>query len=384
MLLLGFLNQNDHSLELFYRMHILRLNQGILPLIFQSLKLLLYLYIFILSINLIGASLKLFGNNFAENLLMTTSNPIVGVFIGILATSVMQSSSSTTSITVGMVSGGVLTIESAVPIVMGANVGTSVTNTLVALGHINHSEEMKRSFAASTVHDVFNLFSLLLLFPLQYFAGFLSRSAVIMGSEFQDLGGVQLFNPLKIATTPVIGILERLLGNYPWFLLIVSMFLLFLTLKCLMTLLKGYVLPKASFLFDRMLFKTALRAFLLGLLITIGVQSSSIVTSIVVPLAAAGLLTLDQIFPYTLGANVGTTFTAILASLATANVNAITVAFSHLLFNIFGIMFWWPFRKLPISLAGILGQLAERSKVIPLIYILMVFFVIPIAAIIFL
>jgi sodium-dependent phosphate cotransporter len=315
---------------------------------------------------------------------MTTNNPIVGVFIGILATSVMQSSSSTTSITVGMVSGGVLTIESAVPIVMGANVGTSVTNTLVALGHINHSEEMKRSFAASTVHDVFNLLSLLVLFPLQYFTGFLSRSAVIMGSEFQDLGGIQLFNPLKIATTPIIGILERFLGNYPWFLLIASVFLLFLTLKCLMTLLKGYVLPKASFLFDRMLFKTALRAFLLGLLITMGVQSSSIVTSIVVPLAAAGLLTLDQIFPYTLGANVGTTFTAILASLATANVNAITVAFSHLLFNIFGIMFWWPFRKLPISLARILGQLAERSKVIPLIYILMVFFIIPIAVIIFL
>jgi sodium-dependent phosphate cotransporter len=283
-----------------------------------------------------------------------------------------------------MVSSGVLTIENAVPIVMGANVGTSITNTLVALGHINHSEEFKRSFAASTVHDFLNLLSLLVLFPLQYFTGFLSHSAVFMGMEFQGLGGIQIFNPLKTATSPVIGILVHLLGSHPWFLLIVAGLLLFFTLKCLMTLLKGYILPKVTFLFDRMLFKTTIRAFLLVLFITMGVQSSSIVISVVVPLSAAGLLTLDRIFPYTLGANIGTTFTAILASFATANVNAVTVAFSHLLFNIFGIMIWWPFRRLPIFLANTLGQFAERSKLIPFTYILIVFFAIPIAVIIFL
>jgi sodium-dependent phosphate cotransporter len=145
--------------------------------------------------------------------------------------------------------------------------------------------------------------------------------------------------------------------------------------------LKTLIVTKAEAWFDRYLFKTALRAFLVGMLLTTMVQSSSITTSLAVPLAGAGLLTLTQIFPYTLGANIGTTVTAILAALVTGDISAIVVAFSHLLFNISGIIAWWPFKFVPISLAQKFAQLATRKKIIPILYILVLFFLIPILVI---
>jgi sodium-dependent phosphate cotransporter len=145
--------------------------------------------------------------------------------------------------------------------------------------------------------------------------------------------------------------------------------------------LKILVVKKAEVWFDRYLFKTAFRAFLVGLFLTAMVQSSSITTSLAVPMAGAGVLTLVQIFPYTLGANVGTTVTAFLAALVTGNLTAIIVAFSHLLFNVSGIVILWPFKFIPIRLAEMFSGIAMRKKIIPILYIVVVFFLIPIVLI---
>ena len=110
---------------------------------------------------------------------------------------------------------------------------------------------------------------------------------------------------------------------------------------------------------------------------TVAVQSSSITTSLAVPLAGAGILTLEQIFPLTLGANVGTTITAMLAALVTGELTAVTVAFAHLLFNIVGITVIWPIRRIPLRMARALARAALRSKLVPLTYVLLVFFGIP-------
>ena len=85
------------------------------------------LYGFFLGLDLMGLGFKLFGEGFAEMLLEQTANPLVGLFAGILATSLVQSSSTTTSMTVALVAAGGLTIEGAIPIIMGANIGTSAT-----------------------------------------------------------------------------------------------------------------------------------------------------------------------------------------------------------------------------------------------------------------
>ena len=89
----------------------------------------------------------------AESLIKTTSNPLVGLFIGILATSIIQSSSSTTSIVVGLVAGGALNVANAIPIIMGANIGTSVTNLLVSMTQVKRNAEFERAMSAAIVHD---------------------------------------------------------------------------------------------------------------------------------------------------------------------------------------------------------------------------------------
>jgi sodium-dependent phosphate cotransporter len=356
----------------FYQRHII---------FFHILFLLFFLYLFLFSLELMGTSLKMFGKGLAEALIATTTNSLVGLFIGILSTSIIQSSSSTTSIVVGLVAGGALNVANAIPIIMGANIGTSVTNTLVSLTQIRRATEFRRALSAATVHDFFNILAVLILFPLQYFTNFLGHAATFLGNNFQNIGGLKFLSPVKALTKPPVDTLIRFLGNHPWVLLVLSLILLILALTRMVKSLRILVVKKAEAWFDRYLFKTAFRAFLVGLLLTAMVQSSSITTSLSVPMAGAGLLTLVQIFPYTLGANIGTTVTAILAALVTGNLSAIIVAFSHLLFNISGIIVWWPFKMVPIWLAERFSGIAVKHKIIAITYIIVVFFVIPIAMI---
>jgi sodium-dependent phosphate cotransporter len=340
-----------------------------------------FLYLFLFSLELMGTSLRMFGKGLAETLIATTTNPLVGLFIGILSTSIIQSSSSTTSIVVGLVAGGALNVPNAIPIIMGANIGTSVTNLLVSLTQIKRSVEFRRALSAAIVHDFFNILAVIILFPVQYFTNFLGYIATFIGEKFQNIGGLKFLSPVKALTKPPVGVLKGLIGDYPWILFALSLILLLVALTRLVMSLKVLVIKKAEVWFDRYLFKTAWRAFLLGLLLTAIVQSSSITTSLAVPIAGAGLLTLAQIFPYTLGANIGTTVTAILAALVTGNLAAVIVAFSHLLFNVSGIVIWWPFKFIPIALAEKFSGIAVRKKIIPILYIIIVFFLIPLLVI---
>lgn len=356
------------------------LNRDRLLLIGKLLAIVVCLYLFIVGIGGMGHSFKLFGKGFSEQLLETTASPFVGLLIGILATVLVQSSSTTTSIIVGMVAGGALTVPGAIPMIMGANIGTTITNTLVSLAHIRQSADFRRAFAAATVHDFFNLLVVLVLFPLELLTGFLGRSATFLGAVFQDVGGLKMADPLKAATKPAIEGLAALLGQIPWLVLIVSGLLTFGMLLALVRVLRSLVLKKLERFFDTHLFKDAGRALFFGLLLTVAVQSSSITTSLAVPLAAAAVLRLQQILPYAMGANVGTTVTAALAALSTGNLAAVTVAFAHLLFNLVGVLLIWPvprIRALPVQLAEGLATLAARNRLLPIVYILVTFFLLP-------
>ena len=171
----------------------------------QVVLLNLVLYVFLVSIGLMGGAFKLFGKDLALQLIEMTSNPLVGVFAGVLATTLVQSSSTTTSIVVGMVAGGALTIEGAIPVIMGANVGTSVTNTLVSMGHITRREEFRRALAGATVHDFFNLIAVGIMLPLEIAFGGLEWLARNAADIFSGVGGMKMASPLKIITKPVVG-----------------------------------------------------------------------------------------------------------------------------------------------------------------------------------
>ncbi|MFQ5602605.1 MAG: Na/Pi symporter [bacterium] len=335
------------------------------------------LYLFILSISLMGSAFKLFGKGFAEQLIATTSNPYVGLLIGLLATSVIQSSSTTTSLVVGLVGAGALNIANAIPIIMGSNIGTSITNTIVSMGHVTRSNEFRRAFAGSTVHDFFNLLAVVIFFPLQLATNFLGHISEYLAGIFQAFGGLKTVSPIKLITKPAIAVIETLTGNSGTVILIISLVFLFFSLRYLTVVLKGLVLGRLEALFDEYIFKTAIRGFVFGIIMTVLVQSSSITTSIAIPLIGAGILTLEQIFPYTLGANIGTTITAMLASLATGQIAAVTVAFAHLMFNVFGVVLIYPLKRIPIYLAVKLADLAIKNRLIPIGYILTVFFIIP-------
>jgi len=353
----------------------------------RVLTLLFLLYGFLVSIGLLSKAFTMFSGGFVDNLIASASNPLLGLFVGILATTLVQSSSTTTSLVVAMVGSGSMPIHTAIPIVMGANIGTSVTNTLVSLGHLSHGREFERAFAASTVHDFFNIFAVVILFPLQVTTNFLGILAADMAEIFQEMGGLTFASPLKIVTGPAVNGLTHALDGHPWILLILALLIMAASLRYLVVALKKIVLGRVEAFFDQTLFANAGRAMLFGLLITVLVQSSSITTSLAVPLAGAGILTLVQIFPYTLGTNVGTTITAMLAALAVGEISAVTVAFAHLLFNVCGIAVIWPIpaiRRIPLRLAGDFAAIAADHRWLAVAYIVICFYAVPFAAILIL
>ncbi len=353
----------------------------------QIIGLLAVLLIFFTSIELMGDSFKLMGSEFAQTLLETTANPFVGLFVGILATSLVQSSSTVTTMTVTLVAGGGLTIPGAIPIIMGANIGTSVTNTIVSLCSVSRKDEFGRAMAGATVHDFFNLLAVAVLFPIELLTRLISRTAALLTSGVYGLEADKLLSPVKVVVDPIASFIISLSGENGILVLGIGLLLLFISLRYLVTLLKALILGRSEKLLHKYIFGAPAISMLFGVLLTFFVQSSSITTSLTVPLVAAGLVTVQQIFPFVLGANVGTTITALLAALAAAasgtpeaGIAALTVAFAHLTFNVFGILIFFPIKKLrniPIRLAEALGRLSVENRSYALGYILFVFFVLP-------
>ncbi len=341
----------------------------------------LSLYLFLVGINGLSTAIKHLGGGFAENMLSTTSNPLIALFIGILSTTIFQSSSTTTSLIVGMVSSGALNLGGAIPMIMGANIGTTVTNIIVSIGHINRGNEFKRAFAAATVHDFFNVFAVLILFPIELAFGLLEKTALGLGELlFGTVSVSNEFNsPIKAGIKWGVHHLESLSFDNTIMFIVLSVLLTFAMLYSIVKLLRSLVLDNVQQFFDQSIFKTALRGIIFGMLLTIMVQSSSITTSTIVPLAGAGVLTLRQVYPFTLGANIGTTVTAILAAL-TLNVTALVAAFAHLFFNLYGILFIYMnplLRDIPIKLSIWISEEAAKNKFIPLIYLICFFFLLP-------
>lgn len=346
----------------------------------------LLLYIFLLSITLMGSAFKLLGEDFSEQLITSTSSPVVGLMIGMLATAFIQSSSTTTSIIVGLVSAGALTVEGAIPMVMGANIGTTVTNTLVAVTALNRREEFRRSFAGATMHDFFNLLALAVLFPLEMATGVLQWSATRLADFLVGTEAVEFHSPIKTIMKPVADGILHLIEGIGWSevavgvaTLAVAVIGIFTALAFLPRLLKRLLLARAEGAFFKLLSRGGIVGILVGIFITVLVQSSSITTSLLVPMIGAGIVPLQGAFAVTLGANVGTTITALLASTAGTH-DAVTIALVHVLFNLAGIAILYPIpaiRNIPIRLAKRLADLSVKSKIIPFAYLLSLFFLLP-------
>ena len=353
---------------------------------------LLLLFAFLVGVKGLGEGFKLLGGDFLQLIFTATDNPFIGLVVGILATTIVQSSSVTTSMIVGLVAApeSPLPLSNAVPMIMGANIGTTVTATVVSLAHMGRREEFERAFPVAVCHDVFNYVSVLLLLPLELATGFLQRIAVGLGTLLEGAGGFHYDGPMATALSATLGPVEQLAA---WLfpaaqaqgiaLIAFAGGLIFTSLFLLVKVLRSLVRTRVELLVTNVLGSSAVLSMLVGVAVTVMVQSSSITTTLLVPLAAAGLLRLEQALPITIGANIGTTVTALLAALAVSGPNAIVgleIALVHLMFNLTGTVMIYPLkvtRSVPLRLARHLTTLALRSRKLTLFWVAALFYGVP-------
>ena len=269
----------------------------IIQLISSLIWLLAGVGVFIVGMNFMGDALeKSAGNGMKRLLERISNNRFSGVGIGAGVTAIIQSSSATSVMVIGLVNAGVMTLMQATPIIMGANIGTTVTGVLVALKN-----------------DYFNMAMYLLAFAGVMMGFFKKEKIKIAGSLCCGLG--LIFVGLEVMSS------EQAFGNP----LVENMF--------------TEIFQKIDF---------PLLLILVGVIFTGLIQSSSAATGVVITMVGTGVLPLDLALFIVLGANIGTCVTALLASVG-ANANSKRVALVHFAFNVIGTFFFtaiiWIFKE---------------------------------------
>ncbi len=349
------------------------------------------LYVLLVAVGVVGKGFRQAsgGVEGVESLFAFATNPFIGLVLGILATALIQSSSTVTSIVVGLVAGG-MPIAVAIPMVMGANVGTTVTNTLVSFGHVRQPGEFRNAFAAATVHDFFNLLSILIFLPLELAFGVLEKLSGAATHVVESIGTVDASGKgvVKVAVGAGTRFAEQLASPLPdpWagaLLIVAGVALILISVVCLGMTLKTVFVGRARKFLQAAVGRGPVAGIFSGTLVTALVQSSSTTTSIIVPLAGSGVIGLRQAYPFTLGANIGTTITALLAATAvTGATHAVAhqIAIAHFLYNLLGVavIFGIPWlRGLPVSGAEWIARLGSERRGLAVAYILCVFFGVP-------
>jgi sodium-dependent phosphate cotransporter len=354
------------------------------------------LYFFLSAINIMGAGLKSLGKStdWIQTAMAQGDNPLVALLASVLVTSIVQSSSFTTSLIITLVAVGDLKMGTAVFAVMGANIGTSITGLIVSLGSIRIKRQFRRSYTTALMHAIPNLMTVLILFPIEWVTralpgsggnGVLTRVSMwiteLMGLE----PGAKPTSPIKVITRPLVEFVQSVAGwltenaaTLGIIVAVVGLLVLFTALIGLVASLKGALLQRLEGLFSKVVFRNDFFAWLSGICSTVAVQSSSVTTSLMVPIAGAGIVKLRRVFPFMLGCNIGTTVTGVLAATANPTAGAVTVAVSHVLFNFFDNALWYPARKFPIRLSKWYSGLAVRNRKYAFFFLIGIFVVIPV------
>jgi len=402
-----------------------------------------FLYFFLVGLELLGSGAKVMSGCKAGELFGDNPNPIAGLMVGILATVLLQSSSTTTSIIVSLV-GSAIDVDQGIFMVMGANIGTSVTNTIVAMGQMGDGDQLERAFAGATVHDMFNFLSVGVLLPLEVITGYLHHLTKAMTKNANPKDDDKWEGPVKKLVSPLgdkiikankkvtksialdssiscsdfypmncdptidpptytscggkFGLIacdkdsnecpaffvadanaddDKVSGGVVFF---IGIIIIFVCLLGIVSILQKLLLGMSTRIIYKATDINGYLAICIGAGITMVVQSSSITTSALTPLVGMGALRLEQMFPLTLGANIGTTMTGIMASLVSDSVKSLQVALAHLMFNVTGIIIFYPIpymRQIPLSLARRLGRATRLWRGFPIVYIAIMFVLLP-------
>lgn len=351
-------------------------------------------YLLLAAVGAIGGGFKSAAGDNAKDLFAFATNPFVGLMIGLVATALIQSSSTVTSIIVGLVAGG-LPVQIAIPLIMGANIGTSLTSTIVALGHVRNGEEFRRAFSAATVHDAFNILAVAILLPIELLFHPLQISSemvagLLVSDASLDMGSVNLMKTILQPASDLLQFLVSWLPGPVWqgvVLILIGIGLILFVVSAIGRVLRKVMVGRAKDIMHASVGRGPISGMASGTIITVLVQSSSTTTSLIVPLAGTGVFSMRQVYPFTLGSNVGTCVTALLAATAITGGNAVLalqIALVHLFFNVLGIalIYGLPFlREIPPRIAEGLATLAQRNKLYVAGYIGGIFFVLPLTLI---
>merc|ERR1712176_1199602 len=267
-------------------------------------------------------------------------------------------------------------------------------------GQMGDGDQLERAFAGATVHDMFNYLSVLILLPLELITGYLYRITSAMVKNYTPQEGEIWGGPLDVIIDPLsqlvikenknvikdiakgtspdcsvyypvecngtatyqhcnkegrIGLISCIkdTGACPAFfqegatqnddqvsggvVLFLGLVILCISLVCLVMVLQKMLLGASRRVIYKATNVNGYLAMVVGLVITVFVQSSSVTTSVLTPFCGLGLIRLEQMYPLTLGVNIGTTVTALLAAIVSASQDALQVALAHLMFNISGL-----------------------------------------------
>ncbi len=348
-------------------------------------------YCMLVAVSTVSSGFKLFsgGASGAEQIFQFASNPFIALILGTLATALVQSSSTVTAVIVGLVAGG-LPVSIAIPMIMGANMGTTITNTIVSIGHIHDKDDFKRAFSAATVHDFFNLIAVAIFLPLELLFGLLEKLAMMTAHLFVGSADISIkgLNFMKPLTKPGVNLVSDVVSFIPGkmagvAMVIVGVLIILFSVTFLGKVLKKVLVGRAKNILHSAIGKGPLTGIGSGALVTVMVQSSSTTTSLMIPLAGSGMFTTRQIYPFTLGANIGTTITALLAATAISGAAAeaaLSIALVHFFFNFLAVILIYgiPYlRELPLTAAERLAEVGTNNKLMAFAYVLGTFFVIP-------
>ncbi len=355
----------------------------------------IWLYLFVCAINIMGGALKALGHSttWLEKVLGAGGNPMLALIGGVLVTAIVQSSSFTTALIILLVGAGKMDLEMAVYAVMGANIGTSITNNLVSIGTMRIKRQFRLGYTAALMHGNVNLFTVIILFPLEWISGAMNSAGHGLLARFSiAMANWMGLSPVAKPTSPVKWLTQPVVDAFNWFgdlvtptdlskwilVAVLGLVLLFVSLVFMVTNLKGALLRRVEGLFSSFLFRNDFMSGVVGVVSTIFVQSSSVTTSLMVPLASAGAVTIRRAFPFMLGCNLGTTVTGVIAATANPAADAVSVAVCHVTFNVLAALVWYPLRALPIGLAKWYARLAARSKKYYFLFLVVIYFVVPV------
>ncbi len=333
---------------------------------------LLSLYFFVSAIMLIKGSATQIAEQITESIVLVIRDTTSGVFAGWIGTALLHSSGGFDSIVVAFVSSGVMPLGLAVSTVVGAEVGTTVTPFLISvLNQVRKKENQSAVFNVTMTHVLYNLCTLALFYPAELFFGLLTSIALQGSNVFMGTSILSSSPDLLAFSTPWIPLLLKYIP--PWIGVVIGAVVLVLALSSMERYMSDIFNMPRSWNLIRATFQHPVRSFFAGLLFTILIPSTTVMVSLLVPLATSGVLGVDHyILPYILGANIGTTLAVMLAAMATGDPVAMGVWFVQFSINVFGAVLFMillkPFSRAVKVAAGRVASSPRTTLVVAIVF----------------